>query len=199
MPIFESLSRLFPDPETQEGKDELKKIFQAVSINNPDVLREMEPSFVQKKRMRKSGLPGHALNVRGPLVNRAVHQFGRKLTMAAHYDVTGNIIPRGAGVAVRRFTYYQAMTEGLPPELSKHLGPPRTLKQGKWGVEDQFFIQWMIADTGTAAGYFAAFRKSFAILGAVDMDRAFLETFDNGVVFDVFEPPECSAQTSSNI
>lgn len=186
--IAAMLSRSFPDPKTSKEKNEVKNIFQAVANNQPDVLREMEPTSAQEVEMQKSGIQGHALNVRGPLVNHAIGQFGRKLVIAAHYTVTKNIVSRGVGIGVRWFTNYQAMTEGLPPDLDKYLGPAYTLRQGNWSVGDQFFIQWATVDTKEAGMYFAAFRKSFAILGAVHPDKKFLEKFKNGFVFDVFDP-----------
>lgn len=182
------ISRMFPDPQTIKEKEEVKAMFQAVENNWPEVLVEMKPSRNQIKKMQKSGLPGHAMNARGPLVNHSILQFVRKLTLASHYTITGNIVPKGFGVGVRWWTNFQIKTEGKPPILDQVLGPPHTLKQGTWEVGDQFFLRFRITDSQNSGMYYAGFRASFEVLGFVHPERSFLSDAKNGEVFDVFEP-----------
>lgn len=185
--IVAMLSRASPGPKTPEEAEECKEIFQAVANNHPDVLIEMKSSPVQRKRVRKFGSTGDPINVRGPLVNQAIGQFSRKLILAAHYTITGNIVPKSTGIGVVWTTNFQIMTKGLPEEMLKHLGPARTLKQGNWGVEDQFFLRYGFTELGNMGLYYASFREAFVVQGTVNPDKEFLNSLNMGFVFDVFD------------
>lgn len=186
------LSRVMTDPTTKTQRKDLDKIFKAVQNNCPELLPEMTASSRQQKKFSASGITGHALNASGPILKSAINLFARKMTLALHYNLANKIVPFNSGVAVEWFTNYQALTNGLPPNLSDMLGPPDTLKQGSFEVSEQFFYQWTISADQNAGIYFAAFRKSFAILGACHPNKRWMEKQDwpTASIFDVFEAPK---------
>ena len=162
------LGRIFPDGATVEEREEMKKIMSAVARYSPGVLEEMKPSRSQQERggIKLERLPGAAgvLNCSGPLLNESIQKFGGKLGLALHYETTNRIVPIDGGVAVRWYSNYDAVTDGLPKELFRYLGPERTLQQGSWNVHDQFGYAYAVSENSFSAGYFATFRISFAVL-----------------------------------
>ena len=150
---------------------ETGRIMQAVSNNVPGLLEEMWPSMDQQLRFAQSGVNfpnvGGVLSCNGPLLNRSIQIFGAKLGLALHYTTTGRTIPPAGGVVLRWFSNFDAVTDEIPPELLKILGPPISLRQGTWGVEDQFEYAFAVPEEANMCAYFSTFRRSFAILSWV--------------------------------
>ena len=46
-----------------------------------------------------------------------------------------------------------------------------TLKQGSWGVPEQFEYSWVIPNDADMAAYFSVFRMSFAVAGFIHHDK----------------------------
>lgn len=169
------LGRLLPDGKSDSEQDEMARIMRAVYRNSPEIYEELIPSSKQLEQGASvakyfSGVGG-VLNCNGPLVNKCIQEFGAKLGYALHYETTRRIVPLEGGVAVKWFTNYNAVTDGLPSELLKILGPEKTLQQGTWEVSDQFNYAYAIADTQALGAYFATFRISFAVLCWIAEDR----------------------------
>jgi hypothetical protein len=171
------LGRIYPVGPTEAEREEVRRILHSVSNNNPGLIEEMIPSLSQLHRFAQSGTSlrfdgAGPLNVSGPLVNRSVQIYGAKLGFALHYTTTGRIIPPGGGVAVRWYSNDDAVTGEIPLELLKILGPPQTLKQGKWSADNQFNYAFAIAEDGKMATYYSTFRRSFAVISLVSEDLA---------------------------
>ncbi len=177
------LGRIYPDGPTEAERGEMRQIMHAVSSNIPGLLEEMWPSRQQKTRFAREQIdfPGVAgvLNCSGPLLNRSIQNFGAKLGFALHYSTTGRTVPPPGGVAVRWYSNYDAMTDGIPPPLFRLLGEPQTLKQGKWAAGDQFNYAFAVAEGEKTAIYFSTFRLSFAVLSWVSEDLARFEDIED--------------------
>lgn len=171
------MGRMYPDARTPEQIADLEKVLQAVQNNQPALLLEMQPSAVQRKKFRRDpDVPPdtHPLNARGPLLSEAMRLFGAKLGFALHYEFSRRIVPPGGGVAVRWFSNHEAIKGDIPSDFISFLGSPRTLRQGKFEVSDQFQWAGATVSDASAGAYFAAFRSSFAIAAFVHWDRAAL-------------------------
>lgn len=146
----------------------------AVNNNVPGLLPEMMPSWQQKARFITANIAPRdvagVLNCSGPLLNRAMERFGAKLGFALHYSTSGQIVPAQGGASVRWFSNFDAMTGKIPGSMYRVLGPPNTLRQGKWNVGDQFAYAFAITEDSAMAAYFSTFRKSFAVLSWVCKD-----------------------------
>ena len=174
------IGRVYPDTSTAEEELEIQKILKAIHNNNPGLLEELQPSRRQEDRLPKvdDGLPhgvGGALNCQGPLLNRSIKTFGAKLGFALHYVVAGRIVPKHGGIAVMWYTNFDRITGRMPNELFRYLGPPETLRQGRWNVGNQFEYAYAVPETGGTAAYFSTFRQSFAVLSWVSEDATELE------------------------
>lgn len=167
--------RVYPDSSVAAEQDELRRIMNAVFSNVPGLLEELKPSARQRRRIAGSGirLPdvGGALNCGGPILNRCIQKFGAKLGFALQYHEAGLIVPAQGGVAVRWFTNFDSMMGNIPSLLFQLLGEPKTLRQGKWSANDQFEYAYALSPDNERGAYFSTFRRSFAVLSWVCMDR----------------------------
>jgi hypothetical protein len=59
------------------------------------------------------------------------------------------------------------------------LGPPETLRQGKWHAADQFEYAYAHAEDADMAIYFSTFRRSFAVASFVTDDIAKFDGLKN--------------------
>ncbi len=165
------VGRFDPDSTTLAERDEFIRIAQAVQNNRPDIWVEMAPTEEQlDQAARAAERQGHdadgGFNV-GPRMHEAIQAFSFKLMCALHYAETGKIVPKSGGVFIRWFSNYDRLEGNIPPAIFKHMGPEKTLRQGAWSVEDQFSYVCRSAEDSDAAMYFAMFRQSFAVFGAV--------------------------------
>jgi hypothetical protein len=178
--VVAMLSRLYPDFSTETEKAEFEKLVRAIARNYPAIIEEMRPRHRQvRNAMKTYGLtkaPGQSmadmpvLAVNGPLVNAAVERFSCKLFCALFYKHSGNILPVAGGIAVRWFSNLQIQGEEIPRSIASVLQGFPKLKRSRMNLGDQFFYRWGIADTRTVAGFLAFFRRSFAIVGYLNVD-----------------------------
>jgi hypothetical protein len=176
------LSRLYPDPSTEEEKAEMVKLMRAVAHNYPDVLPEMQPKLRQLRRAAaryglerpqgKTYADIPAVSLEGPLVNAAVENFSRKLFSALYYKHAEQILCPEGGIAVRWYTNLQVEVAEIPRSLAAVLNGFPKLERSRMNLDDQFFYRWGIADTRNVAGFLAIFRRSFAILGTVQQNAS---------------------------
>jgi hypothetical protein len=160
---------------------EVEARIRAVANNHPAVLQEMQPTVVQVREAgRRYGLtpaPGQThrdlplLSVRGPLVNAAVDNFGRKLGCALFYKHAGHIAPPEAAIAVRWYSNLQIQNDEVPPELAGVLVGLPTLQRAGTSLNDQFFYRWAVTDTQAMGAFLAFLRRSFAILVFVNASK----------------------------
>src|SRR5438067_2662504 len=115
--VVAMLSRLYPDAIADEGKAETYERIRAVAHNYPDILKEMEPTGdqirVAAEKYKVTQL-ANVLSVRGPLINRAIENFGRKLFCALFYKHGGSIVPHEGGVAIQCWTNLQIDADSIP-------------------------------------------------------------------------------------
>lgn len=186
------LARIYPDGSSNAEREEVTHIMRSVNNNNRGLLEEMMPSRRQEQRfaLARASLPVHAagcLNCSGPLVVQSIQIFGAKVGFALHYATTGRVVPQEGGVAVRWYSNFDAMMGEIPAKLFKILGPPLSLTQGKWSVEDQFSYAFCVVDGGRIAAYFSTFRRSFAVLSWVCENA---NNFDSNERIQIFRPAQ---------
>ena len=165
------MARIYPDARTRSADKEVPKYLRRVSKAVPGLLEEMQPSPTQQARFKeiRNKEPGAAgvLSARGPLLNRSLELFGVKLTAALCYQHVGRIVGLDEAISVRIYTNVDAILGKLPQTILDLMGEPVTLMQGQWSVPNQFWYQYAITASRAQAVFFAAFRRSFAILGVV--------------------------------
>ncbi len=171
---------------SRDETHELGRIIEAVHNNIPGLLEEMNASPHQLESFAQAGvnLPGigGVINASGPLVNRSMQVFGAKIGYALFYSTVHRIIPPAGGVAVRWYSNYDKMTGRIPSDLLQILGPPNTLRQGKWDASDQFNYLFAMTNGAEMAVYFSTFRQSFAVVSLVSDDvTRFEDVTDNNI------------------
>jgi hypothetical protein len=110
-------------------------------------------------------------------------RFAAKLTLALHYHWTRRIVPCGGGVAIRWYSNFDAFTGELPNDLLQVIGPPDTLKQGKFQSGDQFMFAYASTEDARMSVHYATFRGSFAVIGFAAEDVADLSGASERQVF----------------
>ncbi len=172
------LSRLYPEPNTKKKEKEFDERLRAVADNYPGLLEEMMsiPDQAQTT-LSKYNIPtpgrippaGLAfLSVKGPLVNAAVANFGRKLFMALYYKHTGKILPKDGGIAILWYSNLQIENDEIPRGFAPLVSGFPNLERSKMDLSDQFFYRFGVTDDLKASVFLAFFRRSFAILGYVN-------------------------------
>lgn len=175
------IARLNPDPNTQDGQDEVVKIMEAVNRNHPEILEELRPSAREQRTFMKERLglkPGRdgspsrvpIMKLGGPKVMHCLNTFARKLTCSVHKYRTDQIIPPSGVIWVRIFSNIEFEDMPFPDDFLKLLGDPLTLKQGRFSVEDQFAIRMANSVDGRISAFFAKFRLAYGIVGAAHCD-----------------------------
>src|SRR5262249_23592812 len=102
--------------------------------------------------------------------------FGAKLGLALHYEALDSPVPTSGGVQAMFFTNVSALRGDCPKEIIGLLPTPRTLKQGRREVGDQFQYSWALTEEKRHSLFYATFRQSFAIAAVTALDRSeFLE------------------------
>jgi hypothetical protein len=172
--VVAMLSRIYPDPQSPEEDLEMRELMRAIQHNYPEVLQEMQPSVRQLRNAAKkygiekpeggiyADIP--AISVNGPLVNKAVINFGRKLFCALYYKHTNKILRHGGGIGVWWYTNLQLEAGKILSNLENVMPGFPKLERSRQDLGDQFFYRWGVADTGNVAVFLAKFRQSFGIV-----------------------------------
>src|SRR5262249_2041266 len=141
------LARAYPDARTP---DDLERLLRGVRNNIPGLLEEMQVGGAGQALVHPNipSMPGGAgiLRVDGPILRKHIHVFGAKLGLALHFEAHGLPVPPAGGVQPMFFTNVSALRGELPTEIIKLLPAPRTLKQGKREVADQFQYSWALTE-----------------------------------------------------
>jgi len=195
--VVAMLSRVYPDADTPEGEKETLERIRAVEHYYPEILIEMQSSIRQKrnaakkynieihKGMTSADIP--ALSVRGPLVNKAVTNFGRKLFLALYYKHTNEILTKKSGIALLWFSNLQIENGELPRELAGLVNNFPTLERCKTNLYDQFFYRYAFSDCGNQSVFIAFFRQSFAILGYINKNSSNFKLPEGATILGPFE------------
>jgi hypothetical protein len=193
------VGRMFPDAEKEAHKEEIKILLRSIKNNIPGLLEEMKMGRgAQKLAMRRLPVEtdGGLLHI-GPLVHKYMQVFSLKLGLALHKEVSGNTLPETGGIAVRWFSNYERFVDDFPDQLTKFLGPSKTLVAGKKHVSDQFEYSWNIAENREFGIYFASFRMSFAVFAAVAIDPKVISPPAGDDGLKVYSPMDVKALIQS--
>lgn len=161
--------------------DLIQERMQAIANNLPELFIEMNPTtdqlreaaskytFPKSQKHPISKLP--VLSVRGPLVNSAIANFGRKLACALYYKHTHRIASPDAQIALRWYTNLQIDNNEIPRELADILVNFPVLRRAKISLDDQFFYRWAVSETESMGVFLAFFRNAFAILSFINTSK----------------------------
>lgn len=169
------LSRIYPDPASEQAMDEVRGLFRKVKQRQPAILDELLPQASQLIRFEKvrANLPPnvHAVRADGPEINAAIKLFAAKLGIALHFSQTGRLLGPEGAIAVRWFSNFQAFAGEIPETFTKMVGPTETLRQGSFDVGDQFAYRWRATPDGNKGVYMARFREAFAVVAALSAEQ----------------------------
>lgn len=174
--VVAMLSRIYPDPRTTQARHEMREILRSVRTNFPGLLEAMrvdQVGVLSRLGDKAFKLPEwNFLSTGGAQVQGAINGFGLKLAKALHLELTGRIVPRGAGIFVEQFSNFNALTEAMPHDLMDAIGNEKTLQMGKQNAWDTFSYQSANVVDGAQTVHFAYFRQSFSLLMCVYPDPA---------------------------
>ena len=195
--VVAMLSRVYPDANTPEGIKKTQERIRAVAHNYPEIPVEMQPTIRQKINAAKkynieipegkSSADIPALSLKGPLVNKAVTNFGRKLFLALYYKHTSEILPKESGVALLWFSNLQIEHGELPREIASLVSNFPTLERCNTNLYDQFFYRYVVSDCRNQAVFVAFFRQSFAILGYINKTASEFKLPDGATILRPYE------------
>ena len=189
------LSRFGPGPNSTTDQVEFQAQLRAVQNNDPEILREMWPTPQQRanfsakswaKPLVDAGVIAPTpLSAKGPRLREYLRDYARKLFCALHYKEFNAIVKPQGGISWHWFTNAQKI-EGKVPNIMSEFTKIPALKRTSRDLSDQFSYIFEMAIDGDAAGYFVAFRRSFAMVGLVDANGIYPELSDPGP--DILRP-----------
>jgi hypothetical protein len=204
--VVAMLARAYPDPQTEEGQEEMRRIVEAVAFNYPAVLQEMKPSARQVRNVLKSrGIEKESgkatadypfLAVDGPLVTHCVTQVAIKLFCALHYKHTAVIVPSDGGLAFQWRSNLQVFDGAIPEDFVTALGQQPTLQRCNTSLGDQFFYRFATYSEIKASLFLVWFRQSFAMFECVQEDASKFPQIEKMTIFPPRTPsrPEGTPQ-----
>ncbi|PWJ87034.1 hypothetical protein C8D77_11917 [Mesorhizobium loti] len=161
------LSRIFPNPQTDEQRDDVVRSIASLARNYPRLVEELGPP--EPADEHAAGAATFVAN--GPILSSIMATFGARIGFALHYRLTGEIIGPAGGAFVNWYSNAQRFEGNLPQEFLATLGPDYTMSQGRKNVEGQFAFAFASSPDGVTA-YWATFRQSFAIAAFVSQSAA---------------------------
>jgi hypothetical protein len=176
------ITRLFPGPETQSQIDTFRQLARSAEYNNRGILEEMlvdQAPILNRIGSDAFKLPSwDFVKLGGPIINSAIEAFSCKMAMALHFELTGNIVPKGARLFVMPYSNFDAVVDGFPDDLMEHLGPGKTLQMGHKHVFDQFAYRSAEVDGSKITIHMVFYRQALATLLIVYPDLTELTTED---------------------
>jgi hypothetical protein len=167
-PIMGMITRVFPAPETKSQIDAFRQLVHSAERNNPGILAEMnvdQVSVLNRIGTAAYKLPNwNFVKLGGPIINAAIEAFSRKMAMALHFELTGNIVPMGAQLFVAQYSNFDAVIDGFPEDLIEHLGPGKTLQMGQHHVFDQFSYRSAEVEGSSITAHMVFYRQALATL-----------------------------------
>jgi hypothetical protein len=196
--VIAMIARAYPDGATEQQREEMGRILQAIANNYPEVLLEMKPSARKVRSFLKSrGLEKESdaatkdyplMAVDGPIVGHCVTTFAIKLFCALHYEHLESIVPPQGGVAFRWYSNFQMFDGSVPEEVATMIGGQPTLQRCKTNLDDQFSYRFSAGPDIKASMFWVWFRRSFAIFGCVREDASLFPPIDGLEVFPPRRP-----------
>ncbi len=156
--VVSFISRLFPSPTTEDQRKDIEKSTRGLIKRFPNLVAELGPPTSDDRYIQGGG----TLST-GPIMTSIILNFGARMAFALHYNITASIVPPTGGAVVLWYSNMHLFENGLPDDLLAQLGPSYTLTQGRKNVGDQFSFAWVIPTDESIYGYWASFRKSFAL------------------------------------
>ncbi len=178
------LSRVELVHPDNEGMIDQVKYLSGIKNNDPELLKEMIPGPAgwQASVAHRVPIGKYALYVDGPRVAHHTSIFAAKFGFAMHYERTGLPVPKGGGVAARWFSNSEIIEGRLPPAMWKMFQNPKTLRQGRFNVEDQFQYDFISKGDNSVVMCLGRIRTSCAILAITCTSTDF---FDEEMVKDL--------------
>lgn len=144
------------------------KKLRAVANNQPAVISEMRPTTRQARNAARildsSGRPLGAIDVRGPLISRAMLAFGGKLGLALHYHAKGVPLPQTGRVGVIWQSNESLIDDCVPQALFSLLPETKMLAMGRKTSAGRFeYSSGVVSDT-QATAHWAVFGTAVAYL-----------------------------------
>lgn len=165
------VSRMYPDPASDNERRITRNLFQAISNNHSGLLEELFPTpgqIATLAAMSEVVPPNvHAMNAAGPLLNSAMNRFAAKLGLALHFELGGKILEPTGRIGVRWFTNKDAFADEIPSDITKLFPEGKTLRQGRKQVTNQFRYSSIASDDARLSAHFAVFREAFAVTSFV--------------------------------
>ncbi|MRH93930.1 hypothetical protein [Agrobacterium tumefaciens] len=184
------ITRFFPGPKDQSHVDAFRKLTRSAEYNNPGILAEMkvdQASVLHRLGSSAFNLPNwNFVNLGGPIVSKAIDAFSRKMAMALHFELTGNIVPKSAYLFVEHYSNVDALTDDLPADMMEHLGPGRSLQMGEKHVYDQFAYRNAQVDGSSITIHMVFYRQALATLLIVYPNASDLTSEDLEHTFPFF-------------
>jgi len=170
------MGRVYPNSDSESGRNELRSLLSAVSNNVPGLLEEMQIGRAGQKLARHSipNMPAGAavLRTNGPIVTKHMRTFAAKLGYALHFEAHHAAVPKEGGVQPMYFTNVNAARGELPMEIINLLPFPSTLQQGVKHVREQFTYAFLLTEERRHSVFYAVFRSSFAVAAVTALDRS---------------------------
>lgn len=164
-------SRIFPDAKTPKAQAESRKITKQTNRKFPGLFEEMyvdQLSVLNELGTGAGRLPTwNFVSCGGPIASSIIEAFAKKLSLALHFELTKEIVPRGSGIFMTHFTNYAAIVDGMPGDLMNALGKEKLLEMGRQSSADVFTYHSQRFDTEPTTIHMAYFRQSFALLMVV--------------------------------
>ena len=168
------LSRMYPDAGTSQAQQEVADALQGLRNNYPKLFDELAPSPEQEAEALRGReiFPGTAGALAiGPGIHSYLARFAARVGLALHYELCGEVVPAAGAVLVRVLTNFSLVDGEFPSDFAEMLGAPRTLRQGRKTVEEQFGYASRGLEDNSLSAHIATFRMSFAIQAFVARDR----------------------------
>jgi hypothetical protein len=125
-------------------------------------------------------------------LNAYMREYGRKLFSALHYKEFGKIIPKEGGILWRWYSYEQRMDDQMPDQLTALMKESHVIQGAKRDLSDQFSYSFVKAEDSELTCYFAAFRRSFAMVATVEVRQssphALHASLGNQAIVDILQP-----------
>jgi hypothetical protein len=173
-------SRVYPDLTSEQGKADTIRLLRAIRNNVPALLEELFIGAGGQKLARRDHADyvpegGGFIRVDGPILHDYLLTFAAKMGLALHFEETQRFVPCGGALLPRWFSNLQHFQGEIPSTLLDVLPAPRTLRQGRKQVEEQFQYSSTMANDGTFGIHFASFRLSFAVCCVTAVDASLLK------------------------
>ncbi len=164
--VVAMLSRNWPDPTTQEEREEASRHVSAFVRNFPHLAAALE---FNERPVNYRGSTAYAALIpkSGPLAE-LMTAFSARVGLALFRERFRKAAPADSLVFSSWHPNAQLDGDEAIEEILRAMGPVKTIRQGRWEVSEQFrYWSAVPVDAPDHFGCFAAFRQSFGILAVI--------------------------------